>query len=206
MGANDPRVDAYIAKSPAFARPILTHFRSTVHAARPDIVETIKWGAPMFEHHGIVCSMAAFKTHCRLGFWRMSQIQRPDGMTGHGITGWYPHVTSLKELPPKAVLLRLVKAAARLNEDGVKVRRPKRPASAPRALDVPDGLLKALRSNRKALATFEAFSYTNRKDYVEWISEAKREETRASRIATAVEWLAEGKPRNWKYMSRSRHA
>ena len=204
MGKRDPRVDAYIAASADFAKPILTRFRDVVHAACPDVVETMKWGAPTFERKKILCGMAAFKAHCRMGFWNLSQNARTAaGLEGRGITAWFPHVTSMTDLPSKATLARLVKEAAALDEQGVRPTRPTRPARKPAApLRVPPDLLTALRKNRKALAVFDAFPPSHRKEYIQWITEAKREETRVSRVATAVEWIAEGKHRNWKYMNR----
>lgn len=204
MGKRDPRVDTYIAKSADFAQPILTNFRDVVHTACPDVVETMKWGAPTFERKKILCGMAAFKAHCRIGFWNLSQTARAGtGLEAGGITAWFPRVTSIKDLPSKTTLMRLVKEAAALDEQGVRPPRPTRSArTAP--LPAPDDLMKALRTNRKALAVFDAWAPGHRKEYIQWITEAKREETRASRVATAVEWIADGKPRNWKYMPARR--
>lgn len=205
MGKREPRVDTYIATSAGFAQPILTYFRDVVHAACPDVVERIKWGAPTFERKKILCGMAAFKAHCRIGFWNLSQAARAGaGLDGGGITAWFPNVTSMKDLPSKPMLMRLVKEAAALDEQGVRPPRPTRPARTP-PLPVPDDLMKALRKNRKALAVFDAWAPGHRKQYVQWITEATRKETRASRVTTAVGWIAEGKPRHWKYMRRPRH-
>ncbi|HEX5830371.1 MAG TPA: YdeI/OmpD-associated family protein [Gemmatimonadaceae bacterium] len=197
MGTRDPRIDAYIANSADFARPILEHLRAVVHAACPDVEETMKWGFPHFVHHGLLCNMASFKAHCVFGFWKASLILDDDGRGGEAM-GQFGRITSMADLPPKQVLAAYVKKAAALNERGVK-----KPARSPRSateLLVPDDLMAALRGNRKALATFEGFSPSNRREYVEWIVDAKTESTRQRRLATALEWMAEGKPRNWKYM------
>ncbi|HVZ23419.1 MAG TPA: YdeI/OmpD-associated family protein [Vicinamibacterales bacterium] len=205
MGTRDPRVDAYIAAAPDFARPILTRFRDAVHAGCPDVVETVKWGSPTFERKKIICGMAAFKAHCRVGFWNLSQVARGRvGLSGAGITAWFPSVSAIGDLPPKATLVRLVKEAAALDAQGVRAPHPRRARTPAAPLTVPDDLLEALRQNRKALTTFEAFAPSHRKEYIQWVTEAKREATRAARIAAAVDWIAEGKPRNWKYMPARR--
>ncbi len=179
----DPRVDAYIAKSPAFAQPILKNIRKQVHAAFPAAEETLKWGVPHFTHKGILCGMAAFKEHCRIMFWK-----------GLGSIG---SIKSVADLPPNTVLAARVKKAAALNENGAKRTRPSRPAKAP--VTVPAFITAELKKNPRAFAAFKAFSPSHKREYVEWITEAKREETRERRLMTAVEWIASGKSRNWKY-------
>lgn len=191
----DPRVDAYIAGAAPFAKPIITQVREVVHEACPGIGETIKWGHPSFDHHGMVCGVAAFKAHCVLSFWKAALLD--------DATLIRREVKSVDDLPSRRDLARLVKQAATLNEDGVTVPEEarKRPSET-RSLEVPDVLTNALRKNKKAQATFDAFSYSNKKDYVEWIAEAKSDDTRLKRLEQAVEWMAEGKPRNWKYMKK----
>ncbi|HWU52682.1 MAG TPA: YdeI/OmpD-associated family protein [Tahibacter sp.] len=198
MGTRDPRVDAYIANAAEFAQPILRHLRDVVHRHCPDVEEAIKWSMPYFLHHGMLCGMAAFKQHCSFGFWKGSQFvtdaQDTDGM------GQFGRLTALKDVPGEKLLGGYIRQAMAFNESGAGP--PRKPKAAPRApAEVPEDLAAALKKNRKAAATFEAFSPTNRRDYVEWISEAKRAETRAKRLAQAIEWLSEGKPRNWKYMN-----
>jgi len=205
MGRKDPRVDAFIKKSAGFARPILAHLRRVVHAGCPGVEETLKWGFPHFEYKGILCSMASFKEHCAFGFWKQSLLaeMRPiRDAVGDDAMGQFGRITSLSDLPDEKTLIRLVSEAAALNDRGVKIPRKPRPKTPP-ALRVPDYFMSALRGNRKALATFEGFNYSRRKDYVEWVTEARREETRASRLETAVAWMAAGKERNWKYARRS---
>ena len=199
MGKKDPRVDAYIAKSPDFARPLLTHLRRLIHAACPAIEETTKWRAPFFTHDGIVCGVAAFKQHCTLMFWNKEMRK---ALTKLGVAeeawGQFGRLTTIDDLPNDAALKRLISRAAELNESGAKA--PAAPRSKPKKkLTVPADLRAALKKNKRASATFEGFSYTNKKEYIEWITEAKRPETRAKRLATTVEWLAAGKKRNWKY-------
>ena len=195
MPSHDPRVDAYIAKSADFARPILKEIRARVHAACPQVEETIKWGMPSFVHAGaILCGMAAFKQHASFGYWKhalvMGEAER-DGM------GSYGRLACVRDLPPKARMQADLRKAMKLNEDGVK---PERRKSAPRpAPEVPGELASALEKNKAAKATFDAFAPGCRREYIEWIVEAKREETRAKRLAQALEWMAQGKRRNWKY-------
>ncbi len=195
MGQKDPRVDAYVSRAAPFARPILAQLRTVVHAAVPDATEAIKWGMPFFEHHGILCSMAAFKSHAAF------TIRGGDAILGgaakDGAMGQFGRITALADLPPRARLSRLLREAARRNASGVKAPRPVRKAR-PEAV-VPPDLARALRGNARARATFEAFPPGKRRDYVEWIVEARAAETRARRLGQAVAWMAEGKGRNWKY-------
>lgn len=197
MGRRDPRVTAYIAKSAPFARPILRHLREVVHDACPEVEETLKWGMPSFTWHGILCGMAAFKQHATFGFWRGSVVPGGNGKKAEDAMGQFGRLTKVSELPTKRVLAGYVRAAMKLNGDGV----PAHPRGAPKKkpLPVPADLAAALRTNRRARETFEGFSPSRRRDYIEWITEAKREETRARRLETAIEWMADGKARNWKH-------
>ena len=195
MPSHDPRVDAYIDKAADFARPILAEIRARVHAACPGVEETIKWGMPNFVHAGgILCGMAAFKQHASFGYWKhalvMGEAER-DGM------GSYGRLASMRDLPPRTRMQADLKKAMRLNEDGVKPERRK-PASKP-VPEIPGDLAAALDKDKAAKATFDGFPPSCKREYIEWIVEAKREETRAKRLAQAVEWMAEGKRRNWKY-------
>lgn len=199
MAAKDPRVDAYIARAAPFARPILAHLRGVVRTAVPEAEETIKWGMPHWVHHGILCCIAGFKGHCAMvirgGSDLLGDAAKDDAMGNFG------RITALDDLPAKGTLVRLVRAAARRNEAAADA--PKAPKAPPRRrrpeARVPPDLAAALRNDARARATFEAFSPSRRRDYVEWIVEAKAEETRARRLAQAILWMAEGKARNWKY-------
>jgi uncharacterized protein YdeI (YjbR/CyaY-like superfamily) len=198
MPKTDPRVDAYIEKSADFARPILARLRRVVHRGCPDVVETIKWGMPSFEHHGILCGMAAFQRHCTFGFWnRALEIEGPGPKNAMGQFG---RITSLSALPNDSVLVGYVREAARLNETGRKVG-PERRKRAP--IPVPKPLTAALKKKPGALEKFGALSPSQQRDYSEWIAEAKTDATRDKRIATSVDWISQGKPRMWKYMKAS---
>jgi hypothetical protein len=199
MGTRDDRVDAYIARSADFARPILARLRALVHRACPDVTETIKWGFPHFEHHGVLCSMAAFKAHCGFGFWHAQMRSLPDAQAGtDAAMGQFGRITTLSDLPTDAKLAALIRKAAALNAGGVKsVRAPSTKPKAP--LDVPEDLAAALRKNRGALAHFTAMSASHRREYIEWLVDAKRDETRRKRLSTAIEWIGEGKSKEWKY-------
>jgi uncharacterized protein YdeI (YjbR/CyaY-like superfamily) len=209
MPLRDPRVDAYIEKSADFARPILVHLRELVQVACPEAEETMKWSHPSFTYAGgILCGMAAFKQHCTFGFWKGSLIEPVEGAANledasdrESAMGQFGRLTRVSELPSKKVLTGYIKQAMKLNEEGAKVPQRIRPATPRPAPDTPDDLLAALKKNKQAKATFEAFSPSCKREYVEWIAEAKREETRQRRVAQAVEWMAEGKQRNWKYMN-----
>jgi uncharacterized protein YdeI (YjbR/CyaY-like superfamily) len=199
MGKRDPRIDDYIARSAEFARPILAHLREVVHAACPDVEETMKWSSPHFMYKGMLCGMAAFKAHCTFGFWKGSLIVKSDGKTQDEAMGQFGRITKLSDLPGRNVLTAYIREAMRLNDEGIKAPMGEKPKEK-KALVVPEALESALAKNPKARATFDAFSPSNKRDYCEWIAEAKSEETRNRRLATAIEWMAEGKPRNWKYM------
>lgn len=196
MPRTDPRIDAYIEKSADFARPVLVHLRKLIHAACPDVAETLKWSMPSFEYKGILCDFAAFKAHCTFGFWKQSLMESDAFPKNKTAMGSFGRITSLKDLPSDKVMIGLIHQAMELNEKGVKV---KKPPAAKKELVVPDDLNKALTKNKKARAQFDKFSYSHKKEYVEWITEAKTEPTRLKRLATTIEWLAEGKSRNWKY-------
>lgn len=200
MGTRDPRIDRYIEKSAEFAKPILKHIRELVHSACPEVEETLKWGFPHFMYKGILCSMASFKQHCAVGFWKgvlvfesVPSVNKREN-TAMGQLG---RIATIADLPDRRTFTRCIIEAVRLNEAGTKV--PTKPKATRKELVVPDDLLASLKKNKKALATFEKFSYSHRKEYVEWITDAKTEETRQKRLKTAIEWMAEGKSRNWKY-------
>jgi uncharacterized protein YdeI (YjbR/CyaY-like superfamily) len=196
MGKKDKRIDAYIARAPEFARPILEHLRATVHAACPDVQENLKWGMPAFEYHGLLCSMAAFKQHTTFGFWKGKLIVDSNGQDLESAMGQFGRIASMKDLPAKRVLAGYVRKAMALNEAGTTVKRVVKPKPV---LRMPADFKAALAQRRAALAAFEGFSPSAQRDYLEWVLEAKQAATRAKRIATAVGWIAEGKRRNWKY-------
>jgi uncharacterized protein YdeI (YjbR/CyaY-like superfamily) len=197
----DPRVDAYVENVAEFARPILRRLRKVVHEACPEAEETLKWRMPTFTYRGkILCGMAAFKQHCTFAFWHkdMVTVLGPDGDPEQTAMASLGRITSLADLPPDRRLSGYIRKAVSLHESDAPAR--PRPARAPAApLPVPADLAAALKRNKTAASHFENFSPSRRKEYIQWISEAKRDETRQKRLATAVEWIAEGKPRNWKY-------
>ena len=197
MPNKDPRVDAYIEKSADFAKPVLIHLRKLIHKASPKVAETVKWGMPAFEYKGLVCGFAAFKQHCAFNLWKQSLLESDAFPAEKTAMGSFGRITSKKDLPADDVIIKLVQQAVELNENGVKVEK-KKPA-AKKELDVPDYLTAALKKNKAAQKTFEGFPYSCKKEYVEWITEAKTEPTREKRLATTIEWLSEGKRRNWKY-------
>lgn len=222
----DPRVDAYIAKSAAFAKPILVYLRELVHEACPTVEENIKWGMPSFEYKGNMCGMAAFKQHVSFGFWKHQLVVGEEtatanakrvnkapgsaskrssaktaattskGKSGNGM-GEFGKVQAISDLPSRAKLTAYVRKAVKLNEEGVKaprvVRKPKPEAK------VPDDLAAALKRNKTAATNFAGMSPSCRREYIEWITEAKQPATRERRLATTIEWVAEGESRNWKY-------
>jgi uncharacterized protein YdeI (YjbR/CyaY-like superfamily) len=204
----NPAVDAYLVKAQPFARPILTHLRELVHKGCPGVEETIKWSRPFFEYRGVILgNMSAFKEHCSFGFWgeeigavlRDANAPRKQGMGSLG------RITSLNDLPPDKQMLDWIRQAAAFVDSGrctspIAARRKVVKAPKP-AVEPPLEFTAALRKNKKAAAVFAAFSPSCKREYVEWIADAKRPETRDKRIETAIEWIAEGKQRNWKYQN-----
>ncbi|HEY8733287.1 MAG TPA: YdeI/OmpD-associated family protein [Puia sp.] len=201
MPETDPRVDAYLEKAAPFAKPILIKLRKLIFRACPDAKESIKWSFPNYEIYGsMLCSMAAFKEHCAFGFWKASLLRDPEGilrLADKNSMGHLNKISSAKDLPADAVLIAYLKEASLLNKN--KVKPLKRPSAPKKELEVPQLLADELKKNKKALTVFEAFSSSNRREYIEWINEAKTEETMNKRLATTIEWLKEGKSRNWKY-------
>lgn len=203
MPKTDKRVDTYIEKSAAFAKPILKHLRKLVHDACPEAEETIKWGFASFDYKGPFASMAAFKEHCVFGFWKYKLLKDPKGYLdersnqGGEAMGNLGRITSLKDLPSDKIIIDFIKQAKKLNEEGVKL--PPREKKKHPELVVPDYFTKALKKNKMANSHFEKFSPSQKRDYVGWLTEAKSEETRNKRMETAIEWISEGKGRNWKY-------
>ena len=201
MAKKEKVIDGYIAKSADFAKPILEHIRELVHKACPDVEEKMKWSFPHFDYKGeMMCSMAAFKQHAAFGFWKASLMKDPmliENARSEAAMGHLGRLTSLKDLPSDKKILGWVKEAMDLTDRGIKLTKAKPKEKT--ALVVPDYFKKALNKNKKAAAVFDKFAYSHKRDYLEWITGAKTEETRNSRMTTALEWMAEGKTRNWKY-------
>jgi uncharacterized protein YdeI (YjbR/CyaY-like superfamily) len=200
MGTRNADIDAYIARAPEFARPILEKIRDAFHAGCPAIEERLKWGHPSFEYKGMLGGMACFKRHVTFGFWKSRLMEDFDRLFTRGpkSSPMGARVESLADLPSRKVLVAYVREARRLNDEGLK--EPKRTAPRkPVRVVVPPELRAALAKHPGARAVFEGFSPSHRREYVEWITEAKREETRRKRLETTLEWLADGKRRNWKY-------
>ncbi|MDN3658830.1 YdeI/OmpD-associated family protein [Ferruginibacter paludis] len=205
MAIKDNPIDIYVSKAADFAKPILNHLRALVHTACPDAEEKIKWGFPHFDYKGeMMCSMAAFKQHAVFGFWKAALMKDPvliERAKSEVSMGHLGRLTSLKDLPPDRKIVAWINEAMQLNDQGIKV--PSRPKTTDKKeLIVPDYFLKALSKHKKAAQTFEAFSYSHKKEYVQWIEEAKTDETKNKRMAQAIEMMKEGKSRNWKYATK----
>lgn len=199
MSTSDPRIDNYINKAAPFAQPILRHIRRLVHKACPEVEETVKWGFPHFDYKGVMISMASFKAHCTLNIWKAILIPgiAPVNETDSAM-GQFGRVTAISDLPDDETLLGYFREAKRLNDENIKV--PQKPKeTSVKELVVPECLLEALKENPLAAETWDKFAYSHRKEYVNWINEAKTEATREKRLATTIEWLAEGKTQMWRY-------
>jgi uncharacterized protein YdeI (YjbR/CyaY-like superfamily) len=195
----DPRIDRYIEQAAPFARPILTHLRATIRSACPDVEETIKWSRPSFGYHGkILCNISAFKQHAALSFWQGERVtQGAESADEHSAMGQFGRICSLDDLPDAATLNAMIVAAMDLIDSGEKAPRPIKHPRTP--VEPPADLLAAIAAAPAARATFDAFPPSQQREYVDWVSEAKRPETRQRRIEQAIGMLAEGKRRNWKY-------
>lgn len=196
----DKRIDDYINQSADFAKPILSHLRELVHEVCPYVQETIKWGFPHFEYKGLLCSMAAFKHHCAFGFWKAALMKEAENLKEKNASamGHSGKIKSLTDLPSDKIIKCRIKEAMKLNEDDIKLPERKKTEKKP-GITIPDSLKKELVKYRKASATFNNLSPSHKKEYIEWINEAKTIETRDKRIFTTIKWLTEGKSRNWKY-------
>lgn len=199
----NPKIDAYILKAQPFAQPILNHLRKLVHQACPDVEETIKWSFAAFDYKGTFCSMAAFKQHCAFGFWKAALmkdakkfLRAQDGSMGH-----FDRITSLKDLPSDKVIIGYLKEAMKLNDAGIKLP-PRKKATDTKPLSFPSYFKTALSKNKKATEHFENFAPGQKKEYIVWLSEAKTIDTRNKRMEQAIEWIGEGKIRNWKYLKK----
>ncbi len=195
------KIDDYIYKAQPFAQPVLMHIRNLVHKACPEAEEKIKWSFPHFDYKGeMLCSMASFKQHCAFGFWKGSIMKDPDGILAKPKTamGHLGQIKSLKDLPSDKIMLKYIRQAMQLNDEKIKL--PARnKLTSESEIEVPDILLKALKENKEANVCWQSFSKSHQKEYAEWIREAKTIETKNKRLATTIEWLKEGKDRNWKY-------
>jgi hypothetical protein len=195
-----PAVDVYIAKAQAFAQPILHTLREVMHEGAPGVVEAIKWSMPFFVYEGVILgNMAAFKAHCSLGLWGNGPELREAGVAQGGSMGSFGRITSLDDLPSKKKLVSFVKQAAKKIAEGERTKAWTRPKVAKPESTIPEALAAALKKNKAAAKSFEAMAPGCRREYNDWIADAKRDETRDKRVAQAVGWIAEGKNRNWKY-------
>ena len=197
MGKKDPRVDAYIERSSAFAKPVLKHLRKLVHRGCPDVQETIKWGMPHFDYKGIMCGMAAFKAHCAFHFWK-GQLIMGNSKKADQAMGQFGRIRSVGDLPSEQTFVGWVRKATELKDQGISG--PPRNRTKTKPLPVPRYLSAALAKRSKARQTFDNLSPSGKREYIEWLVSAKRQETRDKRLKTAVHWLSEGKPHNWRYI------
>ena len=201
----DERLDAYIGKAAPFAKPILEHIRQLVHATSPLITENIKWGMPFFEYKGPVCMMAAFKQHCAFGFWKASRLDDPDHLLNPGedaAAGSFGRVYALSDLPSDEALSEFILQAMKINESGKKEPAVKKAPAEKKELVIPEYFIELLNEHPRAKEIFEKFSYSHKKEYVEWIVDAKTDITREKRLTQAMEMMAEGQSRMWKYRTK----
>ncbi len=206
MTKKDKRIDAYIEKAQPFAKPILKKLRDLIHSGIPDVEESIKWGMPFFEYNGPICNFAGFKEYATFRFWKYQLMTDPKGLLqeiankGGDAMGNLGRITSITELPPDKLMIDFLKQAKKLNNEGLNL--PAKKKAPYTKLEIPRYFTKALKNNKRAETVFNNFSYAHKKEYLEWITEAKTEPTRLKRIETAIAWMSEGKSRNWKYMKK----
>lgn len=205
MGYKEPKVDSYISKAAQFAKPVLIHFRKLVHTACPDVEEKIKWGFPHFDYKGMMCSMAAFKQHCAFTFWKAELMKDKTliaNAESESAMGHFGKITSLKDLPSDKKIINYIKEAIKLNDEGIKLPIKEKSVDKNKKVKVPEYFLNQLKKNKKAFTIFENFSPSHKLEYIEWIIEAKSDETKNRRMEKAIEWMSVGKSRNWKYMRK----
>jgi uncharacterized protein YdeI (YjbR/CyaY-like superfamily) len=202
MGHRDQRIDAYIDKAAPFAQPILKHFRELMHRACPDIKENIKWGMPSFELNSIVANIASFKSHLGIAFPKSALMHDPQKLfsSAEDAIGHFGRISSLEDLPDDEILIKYIQEAAKLDREGKKI--PKKPAQPKAEIEMPDYFAAALEKNPTAKQHFESFSPSAKREYMEWLIDAKSEATRNSRLERAMEWITEGKHRLWKYQKK----
>jgi len=195
-------VDNYILKAQPFAQPILNHLRALIHHACPDAEEKMKWSFPHFDYKGApMVSIAGFKQHCAFGFWKAALMKDKsllENAKEEKAMGHLGKITSLKDLPSDKKIIAWIKEAMKLNDEGIKIPKNKNPNSK-QEIETPDYFKKELNKNLLAQDTFDSFSPSAKREYLEWITDAKTEPTRVKRIAQAIQWMSEGKKRNWKY-------
>lgn len=204
MPKKDKRIDAYISGRADFSKPILKHLRKLIHKGCPEAEETIKWGMPGFDYKGPFINFAAFKEHAVFGFWKAAIMKDKDILLNDETKeamGNLGKIKSMKDLPKDKVILGWIKEAKKLNDEGIKVPKDK-PKHPKKEIPMPADFKKTIAANKKAKEVYDKFSPSHKREYLEWITEAKTEKTRQLRIETTIEWLKEGKPRNWKYMKR----
>lgn len=202
MPSYDTRVDAYIANAAPFAQPVMVHLRELIHELCPDVEETQKWGVPSFEYKGMFCGFAAFKKHFTFRFWKTPLVNDPHRVLTEDQTpeGTLARVTSLEDLPSDKIIKALILDAMRLNDEGIKVPGPERQKGVVKnEIPEPEYVSKALEEAPEALAVWKKFAPSHRKEYLEWITEAKTEATRGKRLLQMIGQLKEGKQRHWKY-------
>ncbi len=198
----DPRIDDYIANAPAYAQPIISHLRQLIHQAVPDVVETMKWSHPHFDYKGPFMGIGAFKEHMGLNFWKTRLMEDPAGLFAFaekGTAGSIGKISSMADLPADDVLLSYIRNAAELNDKGIKAPAPAKKPIEKKSLEVPADLIEGFKANAAAMQHFEQFSPSAKKEYLEWLADAKSADTRSKRLATMLEWVTEGKTRHWKY-------
>ncbi len=198
----DKRIDDYISKSADFAKPILNHLRKLIHHACPEVQETIKWGFPHFDYKGMMCSMASFKNHCAFTLWKAALMKDAEVLkyNNENSMGHAGKIKNLNDLPADKIIISHIKEAMKLNDEGIKL--PERKSDPKPEIIVPDALKKELAKNKKASSTFNNFSPSHKREYIEWIVEAKTEATKSKRILTTIENLAKGKTKEWKYVKK----
>lgn len=202
MNNTEPRIDAYIEKAKPFAQPILKHLREVIHKACPMVEEKIKWSFPCFDYKGeMMCHMALFKEHMAFGFWKAAIMNDPEQlfMAANDAMGSLGRITSIKDLPSDKVLKAYIKEAMRLNDEKIKLPVANKAKGKSAGMETPGYVTELLEDHPKAKEQWHAFAPSHRKEYLEWITEAKTEATRDKRLATMIEWLTEGKSRHWKY-------
>src|SRR5438270_1264994 len=179
-------VNDSLANAPEGTRPILVRLRRIFRQASPKLEEAIKWGVPCYLFKGPVGGFAAYKQHVSWGLWKSRALNDPEGLLGRGVSVMAGKITKVSEIPPAAKIIALIEQVIALNEAGIKSPKPPEP-------ELPADFAAAMKKAGKAARHYAAFTPARKWQYVNWVTQAKRAETRAKRIEIAVERIGEGK-------------
>lgn len=195
MNEASENITAYIEKATPEFKEVMIALRSVLNNPNFDIKEDWKWGAPNFNNEGMICWLAHFRNHVGMNFFKGTLIKDKYNLFTHYREekgNRQLKFSDINQIIPEQIEY-YIEEAIKLNQENIKVVKKEIDTSLPLDLET------ELNNNPKAKMFFESLAPSYKRDYIEWIEEAKREATRTKRLATTMEWLSEGKKKNWKY-------